>query len=132
MIDVTIEEIKIEMTKSAFKQIELIHENDYTLSAQFFRLQIDGKGCNGFDYALGFSQKHQDDLVHTISRDGQTVSILLDPFTAFYCKTGEIDYILDLENSAEGFHFQNNSEKQYRGKFFKDESKAPKEIINEL
>ena len=52
---------KIQISKEALSQIKLIKENDYTVEGLHFRISIDGKGCNGFDYALGFHQKNDDD-----------------------------------------------------------------------
>ena len=130
MIDVTSEQLNIQITDQALKQIQLIKTNDYTVADMIFRLKIDGKGCSGFDYALGFTPAHPEDLIHTITSDTGNLELHIDPFSAFYCKEGMIDFILDIQNNEEGFHFENLNEKSYRGKFFKDESKAP--IMKEL
>lgn len=125
-IDISVEELSITITPNAIEQISLIQENDYTIQDQVFRLQIDGKGCGGFDYALGFTQTHPDDLIYKVSSNDKSLTISIDPFTAFYCKSGVIDYIFDIEKKVEGFHFENLNEKDHRGKFFKNESKVPK------
>ncbi|MBT4792775.1 MAG: hypothetical protein HON90_14465 [Halobacteriovoraceae bacterium] len=125
MINVSLQDIQIKITTAAMAQILLILENDYTLQDEVFRLKIDGKGCTGFDYALGFSKQLDDDLILNLVENNQTIKILLDPFTAFYCKEGQIDYTNDHEQGAEGFHFENYNQKNYHGKFFKDESKVP-------
>lgn len=121
MIDVKIDEINIEMTELAAKQLKLIIENDYTIEDKIFRLKIDGKECHGFTYALGFTDPHQDDLVYRV----QGIDIRLDPFTAFYCKQGVIEYLFDMDENREGFYFTNQNENQYRGKFFKNLDKVP-------
>jgi len=126
MIDISIDKVTIEITENAIRQICLIRENDYTLDNQVFRLKIDGKGCQGFDYAIGFADQHVDDLVLNVQKPDHQASLHLDPFTAYYCSEGTIDYIQDFEHDTEGFHFENKNEKQYRGKFFKNESKTPK------
>ncbi len=117
------EDIHIKFTQTAMDQLQLIKDNDYTIEGLCFRLKIEGKGCHGFDYALGFSERHQDDL--TLHIPHSNLDYVMDPFTAFYCQSGVVDYIQDFENNAEGFHYENDSQKSYRGKFFKDESKAP-------
>ncbi len=121
--------LDIQVSNQAFDQIQLIKSNDYTLDDMVFRLKIDGKGCSGFDYAMGFSPIHPEDVVLAIKKadeqDGQNIEIYIDPFTAFYCRRGKIDFILDIKNSEEGFHFENFDEKNFRGKFFKDETKTP-------
>ena len=116
-------DIHLKLSPAAISQIKLIRENDFMLEEQVFRIQIDGKGCGGFDYALGFTEKHSDDLVIEIAPD---VNLHIDPFTAYYCREGIIDFIFDPEKDIEGFSYINPSEKKYRGKFFKNEEMVPK------
>lgn len=125
MINEVETKIEIEMTSSAFDQIYLIQENDYTLEGLHFRLKIEGKGCHGFDYALGFSEKKEDDLLHTLHSEGRSLEIIIDPFSAYYCAQGLINYVFDIKELMEGFHFENANQLQFRGKFFKDCSKLP-------
>lgn len=122
---VKVEDIKIHISNKALEQIKLILDNDYTLGEQQLRLKVDGKGCNGFDYAIGFTEKEKDDLELPIEFTFLSFKILLDPFTAFYCKEGTIDYIQDFANDTEGFTFENANEKKYRGKFFKNSNNVP-------
>jgi Fe-S cluster assembly iron-binding protein IscA len=120
---ITIDDIRIKFTESAIGQLKLIIQNDYTLKDLFFRIKIDGKGCGGFDYALGFSEKHDDDMI--IDIPDCDYQFIIDPFTAQYGSIGLVTYLQDFENDAEGFYFENENEKDHRGKFFKDESKLP-------
>ena len=117
------EDININFTKEAINQLILIKENDFTIGDKVFRIKIDGKGCGGFDYALGFHEKNDEDL--EIKIEGTDLTFIMDPFTAHYGKNGSVNYITDFENNVEGFRFENKNEKNYRGKFFKDESKLP-------
>lgn len=123
MIKVDLSEIEIEVTPEATAQVKLIAEHDYTVKDQVFRLKVDGKGCGGFDYALGFTPAEKDDLIYIVDE----VPIHIDPFTAYYSKQGKLEYIVDFDNDQEGFFFTNYNEKKYRGKFFKDESMVPQE-----
>ncbi len=125
MIDISIEQIQIKMTDAAIAQLRLIKENDYTMQELVFRLKIDGKGCHGFDYALGFSEKDPEDLIYPIQTEQEQIQLYLDPFTAYYCRQGTIDFITDYANDTEGFHFENPEQNKYRGKFFKNEKKIP-------
>ncbi len=118
-------DIDIKFTQDAIDQLGIIIENDYTFENMIFRLKIDGKGCNGFDYALGFTEKFDGDINVIIPNTDDKLSYYIDPFTAFYSKKGVVDFVQDIENDSQGFIFENDNEKQYRGKFFKDESKAP-------
>jgi iron-sulfur cluster insertion protein len=120
-------DIKLFVTDSAVRQIQVMQENDYTLEGLSFRIKIGGKGCEGFTYDTGFSQKDSDDLL--IERDYPLIhfklTVLMDPFTAFYTQELTLDYLLDTTNNQEGFIVQNAADGQHRGKFFKDESRLP-------
>ena len=101
MIKVDISEVQIQITKAAIDEIALISKNDFTVEGLTFRLKIDGKGCNGFDYATGFTEKQEDDLTYTYTLGEDSISILLDKFTAFYSKEGTLDYLKDYQNNTE-------------------------------
>lgn len=120
-------DIKLFVTDSAVRQIQVMQENDYTLEGHSFRIKIGGKGCEGFTYDTGFSEKHDDDLV--IIQDypliNFTLTVLMDPFTAFYTQEVTLDYLLDTTNNEEGFIVNNAADGQHRGKFFKDDSRLP-------
>jgi Fe-S cluster assembly iron-binding protein IscA len=120
-------DMKLFVTDSAVRQIQVMQENDYTLAGHSFRIKIGGKGCEGFTYDTGFSERHVDDLV--IVQDFPiikfTLTILIDPFTAFYTQELTLDYLLDTTNNEEGFIVNNAADGQHRGKFFKDEAKLP-------
>ena len=125
MINVKVDEIKIIVTDEALSQLALIIENDHTIADQVFRLKVEGKGCGGFDYSLGFTAPEKDDLLYTKTYENKELTIHIDPFTAFYAKEGKLEYVCDLDNDREGFGFINDNETKYRGKFFKDESMVP-------
>ena len=52
----------IEFTPTAVQQISLILQNDPIAREKVLRLSISGKGCDGFDYALGFTEARDADL----------------------------------------------------------------------
>lgn len=119
--------INLFVTDSAARQIQLMQQNDYTLEGLCFRIKIGGKGCGGFTYDTGFSEPHADDLVvkKSYPNMGVHLEIHLDPFTAHYASNLTIDYLLDMDSNEEGFVVTNPEESNYRGKFFKDETKLP-------
>ncbi len=123
----TASDIKLFVTDSAVRQIQLMQDNDYTLEGLSFRIKIGGKGCEGFTYDTGFSELHPDDLV--IKQKYELIhfelTVLIDPFTAFYTQEVTLDYLLDTTNNEEGFIVNNAADGQHRGKFFKDEGKLP-------
>jgi Fe-S cluster assembly iron-binding protein IscA len=114
-------EYKIDISNAASTQIKLILENDFTLAGHDFRIKIGGKGCDGFDYDTGFSKRLDDDIVLEYPEH----CIIVDPFMAFYSKNGSLDYLLNPNNNEDGFIFINYNEKNYSGKFFKDETMTP-------
>ncbi|WP_408097017.1 HesB/IscA family protein [Peredibacter sp. HCB2-198] len=120
-------DIKLFVTDSAVRQIQLMQENDYTLEGLSFRIKIGGKGCEGFTYDTGFSELHADDLVIKQSYPliNFELTVLIDPFTAFYTQEATLDYLLDISSNEEGFILTNAADGQHRGKFFKDESRLP-------
>lgn len=120
-------DIKLFVTDSAVRQIQLMQDNDYTLEGLSFRIKIGGKGCEGFTYDTGFSELHQDDLVlkQSFPLINFNLTVLMDPFTAFYTQELTLDYLLDTSNNEEGFIVTNAADGQHRGKFFKDESRLP-------
>lgn len=125
--NLTASDIKLFVTDSAVRQIQLMQDNDYTLEGLSFRIKIGGKGCEGFTYDTGFSELHPDDLVleQTFPMVHFTLVVLMDPFTAFYTQDLTLDYLLDPSNNEEGFIVKNSADGLHRGKFFKDESKLP-------
>ena len=120
-------DIKLFVTDSAVRQIQLMQDNDYTLEGLSFRIKIGGKGCEGFTYDTGFSELHADDLV--VKQNYPLINfeliVLIDPFTAFYTQEATLDYLLDTTNNEEGFVVNNAADGQHRGKFFKDETRLP-------
>lgn len=126
MNTVTPQDINISLDPEAANQLKLMQEHDYTLKDKVFRLKIGGKGCDGFTYDLGWSAPHPDDVVKELAHN---VKLHMDPFTAFYCQEGAINYHFDPEGD-EGLTFTNHRQEEYHGKFFKDESTVPEFLKN--
>jgi len=112
---------QLELTPRALEQIRLLKLNDYTLSEMDFRIKIGGKGCGGFTYETGFSERLPDDIVVSF----EDCVILIDPFTAFYTQEAKIDFQLDLEHNLDGFIVDNMAGQKYAGKFFKNPELVP-------
>jgi iron-sulfur cluster insertion protein len=120
-------DIKMFVSDSAVRQIQLMQQHDYTLDQLHFRIKIGGKGCGGFTYDTGFSSPHPDDLylIKSYPLIHFELTILMDPFTAFYTQEFTLDYLLDPTTNEEGFIVTNAADGEHKGKFFKDESKLP-------
>jgi iron-sulfur cluster assembly protein len=66
------------------------------------RVAIQGGGCSGFQYGLGFdTQPAEGD--HALELEG--VSVVVDPFSAPYLQGATIDYLNGLQES--GFKIEN-------------------------
>ncbi|MFN8369255.1 MAG: iron-sulfur cluster assembly accessory protein [Bacteriovoracaceae bacterium] len=112
---------QIQFTFRATQEIKLILENDYKLKDYGLRIQINGKKCDGFTYAIGFTRIDIEDFI--IDKE---FKVVIDPFTAFYVQQAVVDFIQDLENNEEGFILINPKQKAFHGKFWReDSSKIP-------
>ena len=113
-----LDQYSISLSQAAMAQILLIKENDYTIDQHHLRISINGKECDGFRYAIGFSPVHPEDIVLSYPQD---IKILLDPFVSQYFKSGIVDY--QINEHEEGFVVTNDDELKYHGKFFAEDLK---------
>lgn len=114
-------QVDLFVTDSAFHQIKLMKEMDYTLSDKEFRIAISGKGCHGFDYQTGFAPVNPDDIKVLF----MGVTFIMDPFTAHYCQKMKLDFLFDETQNIDGFIVENFNQDLYQGKFFKDPTLLP-------
>ena len=111
----------INFTPPALQEIKLILENDFTLKGRYFRILISGKGCDGFTYSTGFTDFQDEDFIIKIeNKINLDFSVLIDPFASFYLQETLVDFIQDYENELEGFVVINKNQKQFAGKFWKE------------
>lgn len=107
---------RLKISRNAYEQIRLIKENDFYLAKKSFRVQISGKGCDGFEYSTAFTEKDKNDVVLKF-KDFQ---VLMDSFTAFYLIESKLDYMYDEEADSDGFVVTNERQSLFEGKFWKD------------
>lgn len=140
-MDIDIDKItlpKISMSSDAISQILLIIENDFTASNKYLRVTIDGKGCDGFKYAVGMDFLNETDFqininypknIHTLINKEtpvDSIKIIMDPFAAYYLQEFQIDYQFNPSTDEEGFIINNKNQNIYEGKFWrKDQTKVP-------
>jgi iron-sulfur cluster assembly protein len=88
------------LTASAAEKIKqlLAEEEDVTV----LRVAIQGGGCSGFQYGLGFDRGPQEGDVE-FSMHG--VDVVVDPFSAPYLQGAEIDYVDTIQSA--GFAINN-------------------------
>lgn len=96
------QQISITITeKAAQKAIEfLAAEDDPELTA--LRVAVQGGGCSGFQYALGFDTGPQDGD-EVIEAHG--VTVVVDPFSMPYLQGADIDFVEGLNGT--GFSITN-------------------------
>ena len=70
--------------------------------AEVLRIAIQGGGCSGFEYALGFDRGAQAGD-HELQFHG--VTVVVDPFSAPYLQGSSIDFLEGLQES--GFKIEN-------------------------
>src|SRR5581483_6549919 len=66
------------------------------------RVAVQGGGCSGFEYALGFDRGAQEGD-HELEAHG--VRVVVDPFSAPYLRGAQIDFLDGLQES--GFKIEN-------------------------
>ncbi|MGZ3788705.1 MAG: HesB/IscA family protein [Bacteriovorax sp.] len=116
----------IMFTERALSQLKLIIENDFTLAGKYFRIVVSGKGCEGFTYAAGFTDLHDEDFQIRIANTDEEFYVIVDPFAAFYLQEASVDFVQDFEQDAEGFVIVNHAQGEFKGKFWKaNPSKTP-------
>jgi iron-sulfur cluster assembly protein len=80
----------ISITESAAVKIRELMAEDPEDGVNVLRVAIQGGGCSGFQYALGFDRGPQDGD-NEIEMHG--VKVVVDPFSAPYLTGSEIDYV---------------------------------------
>lgn len=115
---------QIALEDEARAQLSMMWRFDPTLTNKVFRFAIDGKGCDGFDYACGFDEpKENDFLIPFDSENNQLFAF--DPFAARYMPFVHLDFKQDFENNQEGFIVTNQAQSDFKGKFWrKDPTKS--------
>jgi iron-sulfur cluster assembly accessory protein len=94
--------------------------------AEVLRIAIQGGGCSGFEYALGFDRGAQTGD-HELSFHG--VTVVVDPFSAPYLQGATIDFLEGLQES--GFKIENPNATSACGcghSFQVDEGTAPESV----
>lgn len=106
----------ITLSQAALDQFNLIFQNDFTLKGKVIRLSIDGKKCEGFLYAVGFSEAHNDDYIVKVK--DLVTPIHLDPFCAYYLSEAFIEFAQDQYTHEDGFIITNLNQDKFQKKFW--------------
>ena len=100
--DVDKRDTLVSLTPNAAEKIRELMAEDPEGETSVLRVAIQGGGCSGFQYGLGFDAGPVDDD-ETLELHG--VTIVIDPYSAPYLKGATIDFLNGLEES--GFKIDN-------------------------
>lgn len=91
----------VRLTGRAARQIKKIKENEDLDENLYLRVAVEGGGCSGLSYKLGFDIRTDDDEIV----ESQGMEIVVDTKHMMYLNGIEIDYPDGLD--ARGFTFDN-------------------------
>jgi iron-sulfur cluster assembly accessory protein len=92
----------VTVTDTAAQKIRELMESEPEGEISVLRIAVQGGGCSGFQYALGFDRGPQDGD-NEVEVNG--VRIVIDPFSAPYLTGSEIDFVDQLMGA--GFAINN-------------------------
>jgi iron-sulfur cluster assembly protein len=95
-------ETLVSLTPTAAEKIRELMAEDPAGESSVLRVAIQGGGCSGFQYGLGFDSGPVEDD-ETLELHG--VTVVIDPYSAPYLKGATIDFLNGLEES--GFKIDN-------------------------
>jgi iron-sulfur cluster assembly accessory protein len=90
----------VSLTPAAATKIRALMETETDVSV--LRVAIEGGGCSGFQYGLGFDRGAQEGD-HEFDCEG--VTVVVDPFSAPYLMGARVDYLETIQES--GFKIEN-------------------------
>jgi iron-sulfur cluster assembly accessory protein len=98
----TSESAVVTLTERAADKIKALMSQEPAGEAEVLRVAIQGGGCSGFEYALGFDRGVTEGD-HEIDLHG--VKLVVDPFSAPYLRGATVDYLETIQES--GFKIEN-------------------------
>ena len=76
--------------------IERIKEISFKENQEYFRISVDGGGCQGFSYKFNFDKKiNKEDKIFKF----KSVKILIDPTSLNFLKGSKLDFVNDIIGS---------------------------------
>ena len=84
----------VALTESAAAKIKDLMAEEPEGEAAVLRIAVQGGGCSGFQYALGFDRGAQEGDNELMSHG---ISVVVDPFSAPYLSGTEIDWVEGLQ-----------------------------------
>lgn len=91
----------ITFTPGAVKEIKKLRDQQEIADDFGLRVGVEGGGCSGLNYILGFDQRKEDDAEYTI----EGVKVFMNPAHGLYLAGMQVDFQSGL--NARGFTFNN-------------------------
>jgi iron-sulfur cluster assembly accessory protein len=95
------QEALVSLTAGAASKIKDLMAEEPAGEAGVLRIAVQGGGCSGFEYALGFDTGAQEGD-HAVNAFG--IQVVVDPFSAPYIQGTQIDFVEGLQG---GFAINN-------------------------
>jgi iron-sulfur cluster assembly protein len=92
----------VTLTEGAATKVRALMAQEPAGEAEVLRVAIQGGGCSGFEYALGFDRGAQSG---DLELEFHGVKVVVDPFSAPYLQGSNIDFLEGLQES--GFKIDN-------------------------
>ncbi len=92
----------VTLTEGAAAKIKELMAEEPAGEAEVLRLAIQGGGCSGFQYGLGFDRGAQEGDVEL---EAHGVRVVVDPFSAPYLKGASVDFLNTITEA--GFKIEN-------------------------
>ena len=96
------EDTLLSLTESAAAKIKELMAEEPDGEATVLRVAIQGGGCSGFQYGLGFDREA---IEGDLEFDQYGVRVVVDPFSAPYLQGASVDFVNGLQES--GFKIEN-------------------------
>jgi iron-sulfur cluster assembly accessory protein len=93
-------ETPVSLTAAAAEKILALMAQETDVSV--LRVAIEGGGCSGFQYGLGFDRGAQEG---DLEFECEGVRVVVDPFSAPYLRGSQVDYLETIQES--GFKIEN-------------------------
>ncbi len=92
----------VSLTETAATKIRELQAEEPEGEAAVLRIAIQGGGCSGFEYALGFDTGVQEG---DEANEFHGVTVVVDPLSAPYLKGASVDFVNSIQES--GFKIEN-------------------------
>ena len=98
--------MSLKLTEKAATEIKKVMvEQNMTVEEYALRVSVEGGGCSGFNYSLGFEEKSKLDPLNDSNYTLEGIETRVDRKSELYLDGTEIDFLEDL--NKRGFAFSN-------------------------